>query len=99
MHVTLKTIEKLDALLDEAKEYTECATKAADDQGLRAAYMDLARCHLDGYEKLSKEAERSFERKQQQRPDGSDYRDMCNWHKAKFEERHAQIKRMMDEMR
>ena len=99
MHVTLKTIEKLDGLLDEAHEYIECATKHTDDKSLRDIYIDLARCHLEGYEKLSKEAERAFERKAQTMPEGEIYKQMCDWHKAKFEERYAKIKLMMDQSR
>lgn len=99
MQVTLKTIEKLDDLLEEAEEYMECYNKHSDDQELRATYMDLARCHLDGYEKLSKCAERSCERKRQTMGDSEAYRQMCDWHKAKFEERHAKIKMMMEAAR
>lgn len=99
MHLTLKTIEKLEALLEEADEYVDCANKAGEDQALRSAYMDLARCHFEGYEKLSQAAERTFDRKRQTMPEAEVYKEMCDWHKAKFAERAAKVKMKMEHAR
>lgn len=99
MHVTLKTLEKMDALLDEAHEYIDCARKVSDDPGLKSAYVDLARCHYDGYENLSREAERMMERKRATMSDGEIYKEMCEWHKDKFDERATKIKQMLEQVR
>lgn len=99
MHVTLKMIEKLDNLLDEANEYITCANAHADDSELKSAYLDLARCHFDGYEKLAKCCERSVERKTQSTPAGDTMRQMYAWHKNKFDERASTIKHKLDQAR
>ena len=101
MHVTLKTIEKLDNLLDEADEYVKCAHAHADDSELKGTYLDLARCHFDGYEKLSKCVERSVDRKAQSMQDGKGeaLREMAGWHKDKFDKRAAEIKHRLDQAR
>lgn len=99
MQITLKMVEKLDDLLDEADEYIKCATMHADDSELKAAYLDLARCHYDGYEKLSKCAERAIERKSVGSEHGSAIREMANWHKDKFDKRAMEIKHRLDQAR
>ena len=100
MHVTLKTMEKLDKLLTEADELVTCAS-TCDDQELKSIYMDLARCHYDGYEKLSKATERAVDRKANQYPGekGQTIKEMATWHKDKYDERAAKIKMRMDAMR
>lgn len=100
MHTTLKTMEKLDKLLTEADELITCAS-ICDDPELKSIYMDLARCHYDGYEKLSKAGERMVERKTQQMPDekAQVIREMAAWHKEKYDERAAKIKHRLDSMR
>lgn len=101
MQITLKMIEKLDNLLDEAEEYVKCATQHAhDDNDLKAAYLDLARCHYDGYEKLSKIAERAVDRKATNMGErGLALKEMAEWHKDKFDERAHKIKTKMDNAR
>lgn len=100
MHVTLKTIEKLDDLLDETDEYIKCANAHADDNELKATYLDLARCHFDGYERLSKCAERAVERKAQSGDGiGEGIRQMWGWQKAKFDERAAHLKMRLEQAR
>lgn len=100
MHVTLKTMEKLDDLLDEADEYVTCATAHADDHDLKSAYLDLARCHYDGYEKLAKIAERSVERKASAGGEKAQVvREMAQWHLDKFADRASKIKMRLDQVR
>lgn len=99
MHVTLKTIEKLDNLLDEAEEYVKCATAHSDDSELKNTYMDLARCHYDGYEKLAKCVERSVERKAAGHPEGQAIKEMAGWHMDKFADRASKIKMRMEQAR
>lgn len=100
MHCTLKIIEKLDDLLDEAEEYVSCSTQHGDDQDLKSAYIDLARCHYDGYEKLRKCAERCVERKSTSgHPHAEAMREMAAWHFDKFDERAAKVKHKMDQVR
>lgn len=99
MQMTLKMVEKLDDLLEEAEEYIQCATMHSDNNELKSAYLDLARCHFDGYEKLSKIAERTVERKSAGMPDGQAIKQMMEWHKDKFDERASKIKHKMDQVR
>lgn len=99
MKVTLKTMEKLDDLLDEAEEYIGCAMKHADDSALKMAYLDLARCHYDGYENLSRIAEQSFERKKQTMPESQIYQEMVGWHKEKFLEKANKVKSALEQAR
>lgn len=101
MHVTLKTMEKLDNLLDETEEYIKCANAHADDAELKAAYLDLARCHYNGYENLSRVAEQTMDRKTRNMPDdkASVVREMSGWYKDKFTERAAKIKAKMEAAR
>lgn len=99
MHVTLTMIEKMDNLLDEADEYIKCAHSSADDNDLKSAYLDLARCHFEGYEKLSKCIERAVERKAQTMPNGEAIKEMAGWHKDKFDKRAHEIKARIDKAR
>lgn len=99
MQITLKMIEKLDNLLDEADEYVSCATMHADDSELKNAYLDLARCHYDGYGKLSKCCERAVERKAKTSQHGPAIQEMAGWHKTKFDKRAAEIKQRLDQAR
>lgn len=99
MQITLKMMEKLDNLLNEADELITCATAHSDDPELKAIYLDLARCHYDGYEKLSKAAERSVERKADHMEHGHVLKEMAAWHKDKYDERAAKIKLRLDHMR
>lgn len=99
IYVTMKMIEKLDNLLDEADEYIMCSSAHADDSDLKSAYLDLSRCHLDGYEKLAKCCDHSIERKIQSTPDGDVLRQMYAWHKNKFDERAATIKHKLEQER
>lgn len=100
MQTTLKMIEKLDNLLDETEEYIKCAKMHSDDNELKSTYVDLARCHYEGYEKLSKCAERIAERKVQNMPDGGRVlREMVDWHKDKFDDRARHIKEKFDQIR
>lgn len=99
MQTTLKMVEKLDNLLDETEEYIKCATMHADNSDLKSAYLDLARCHYDGYEKLSKCAERAVERKSAGLPEGQTIRQMMEWHKDKFDERADRLKKKLDQVR
>lgn len=99
MQVTLKMLEKLDNLLDETEEYIKCATMHSDDSDLKSAYLDLTRCHYDGYEKLSKCAERSIERKAAGMPEGQTFRQMVEWHKDKFDDRAAHLKTKLEQAR
>lgn len=99
MHITLKMVEKLDNLLDEADEYIKCATMHADDTELKSTYLDLARCHYDGYEKLSKCCERMVDRKAQGTEHGQAIKEMAGWHKDKFDKRAAEIKHRLEQVR
>lgn len=100
MQVTLKMVEKLDNLLDEADEYIKCATAHADDHELKSTYLDLARCHFDGYEKLSKCCERLVDRKAEaNQQDGHAIREMVGWHKDKFDDRASKIKMRLSQVR
>ncbi len=101
MQVTLKLMERLDDLLDETEEYIGCAMKHADDHGLKSAYLDLARCHFDGYERLSKEAMQQEDRKKHnmQGSDSEAYRQMCDWHREKFAKRASKIKMELEQVR
>lgn len=99
MQICLKMMEKLDDLLNEADEYVQCATQHSDDNELKSAYLDLARCHYDGYEKLSKCAERMADRKAQGHQDGHAIREMVGWHKNRYEERASKIKHKLDQAR
>lgn len=99
MQVTLKMIEKLDNLLDEADEYVQCATMHTDDSELKNTYLDLARCHYDGYEKLSKCCERAVDRKSKTAQHGAAIQEMAGWHKNKFDKRAAEIKQRLDQAR
>ena len=99
MQITLKMIDKLDNLLDEADEYVKCATMHADDSELKSAYLDLARCHYEGYEKLSKCCERMVERKAQGTEHGHSIQEMASWHKDKFDKRAMEIKHKLDQAR
>lgn len=99
MHVTLKVVEKMDELLDEAEELTKCATAHTDDSDLKSIYMDLARCHLDGYERLSATARRSIDRKAaSQGEKGQVVKEMATWHMDKFDKRAKDIKEKMQKV-
>lgn len=99
MHITLKMIEKLDDLLDETEEYIKCATTQSDDSDLKSAYIDLAKCHFEGYEKLSKCCERAVEKKAEHMPEGHAIKEMVEWHKDKFTDRAMKIKARLDQIR
>ncbi len=99
MQVTLKMVEKMEGLLEEADEYITCANTHSDDSELKSIYMDLARCHYDGYEKLSKCCERVVDRKRNQGPEGEALKKMAEWHKDKFDEKAAKVKLRMDHQR
>lgn len=97
MHVTLKVVEKMDNLLDEADELIKCANAHTDDNDLKSIYIDLARCHLDGYERLSNAAQRSIERKAAaQGEKGQAIKEMAHWHMDKFEKRAKEIKEKLN---
>lgn len=100
MQVTLKMCEKMDHLLDEAEELTTCAMRC-DDADLKAVYLDLARCHFDGYEKLARIAGSITERKAQNvgGEKGQVMREMVDWHKDKYRKRAEEIKKKMEEAR
>lgn len=101
MHITLKMVEKMDNLLSESDELITCANTHTDDTELKSIYMDLARCHFENYEKLSKYCERMVERKAQGMPDGQGQalKQMAEWHKDKFDERAAKIKMRLQQAR
>ena len=101
MHITLKMMEKLDNLLNEANEYVTCANAHADDSDLKNAYLELARCHYDGYENLSRAADRAMERKTRNMSDekASVVREMVAWHKDKYDERAKKIKEKIEQSR
>lgn len=99
MQITLKMMEKMDHLLDETEQYLECANRDADNSELRAAYMDLARCHFDGYKKLARCADHACEQKRHQMQDGETYRQMVTWHKDKFEKKAEGIEQRMSKMK
>lgn len=99
MHITLKMIEKLDNLLEEAEEYIECATAHSDDSELKRTYVDLATCHYEGYEKLSKYCERAIERKAHNGTEGQVIKQMADWHRNKFDEKAAKVKRRLEQLR
>lgn len=99
MQIALKMVEKLDNLLDEADEYIKCATMHSDDTELKSAYLDLARCHYEGYEKLSKCCERMAERKAQSSEHGHSIKEMVEWHRDKFTKRAMEIKHKLENAR
>lgn len=99
MQIALKMVEKLDDLLDEADEYIKCAMMHSDDSELKSAYLDLARCHYEGYEKLSKCCERMTERKSQNSDHGHAIKEMVEWHKDKFAKRAMEIKHKLEQAR
>lgn len=99
MQITLKLVEKMDELLDETDELIKCATMHSDNSDLKSAYIDLARCHYDGYEKLAKVAERCVEQKSANLPEGTTIRQMMEWHKDKFDERASKLKHKLDQVR
>lgn len=99
MQITLKMVEKMDELLDEADDLVKCATMHSDDPELKAIYLDLARCHYEGYEKLSKVAERAVDRKSQTTEHGHVIKEMAMWHKDKFDKRAAEIKHKLEQAR
>lgn len=99
MQIALKMVEKLDNLLDEADEYIKCATMHSDDNELKSAYLDLARCHFDGYEKLSKCCERMAERKAAGSEHGHAIKEMVEWHRDKFTKRAMEIKHKLENAR
>lgn len=88
----------MEDLLDETEEYIKCAHEA-DDPDLKSAYHDLARCHFDGFEKLSNCCERAVERKAQHMPDGQRQvvHEMTNWHKEKYDDRAIRIKEKLNQ--
>lgn len=99
MHITLKMIEKLDNLLDETDEYIKCATTHSDDSDLKSAYIDLARCHYEGYEKLIKCCERAVDKKSEHMQEGHFIKQMADWHIDKFNKRAVEIKIRLDQLR
>ena len=101
MQVTLKMVEKMDHLLDEAEELTKCATAHSDDSELKSVYLELARCHYDGYEKLARIAETVVDRKAKNvsGEKGQAMREMVDWHKDKYRKRAMEIKKKMEEVR
>lgn len=101
MKVTLKMVEKMDHLLDEAEELAKCATAHADDAELKSVYIDLARCHYDGYERLANIATRVVDRKSQQvgGEKGEVMREMVDWHKDKYRKRAEDVKKKIEEAR
>ena len=101
MQVTLKMVEKMNHLLDEAKELTKCATAHSDDSELKSVYLELARCHYEGYEKLARIADKVIERKSNNvsGEKGQAMREMVDWHKDKYRKRAEDIKRKMEEAR
>lgn len=100
MEVTLKAVEKLDTLLDEAEEYIECATVHAGDHELKSVYIDLARCHLEGFEKLNNCIKRSVDKKMHEgHQDGHTAAKMFHWYHEKFEKRYKELKEKIDQAR
>lgn len=101
MQSTLKMLEKLDNLLSEADEYVSCANIYSADPDLKAAYIDLARCHYDGYEKLSKCSTRITERKYANMTSEQKHmmQELVDWHKDKFDDRAAKIKMRLEQFR
>lgn len=100
MHITLKMMEKLDKLLEESDELITCAS-TADDPELKSIYLDLARCHYDGYEKLSKCAERAVERKAQNMENGQGHaiKEMVVWHKKKYDDKAEKVYKRLQNAR
>lgn len=100
MQVTMKMCEKMDHLLDETEELVTCANRC-DDTELKAIYMDLARCHFDGYEKLARMASMITDRKAKNvgGEKGQVMREMVDWHKDKYRKRAEDIRKKMDEAR
>lgn len=100
MLVTLKMCDKMDHLLDETDELVTCANRC-DDVDLKAIYMDLARCHFDGYEKLARMANTITERKAKNLggEKGQFIREMVDIHKDKYRKRAEDIRKKMDEAR
>lgn len=96
MQASLKMVEKMDDLLDEAEEYVKCANVHSEDPELKSAYLDLARCHYNGYENLAKCCERVTERKMQGSEHGHAIKEMVEWHKDKFTKRAMEIKHKLD---
>lgn len=101
MQVTLKMVERMDHLLDETEELLKCANAHSDDSELKRVYMDLARCHYDGYENLARIADTVTERKAKNvgGEKGQVMREMVDWHKDKFRKRADEIKKKMEETR
>ena len=99
MQITLKMMQKLDGLLTEADEYITCANAHADNPELKATYLDLARCHYDGYEKLSKCAERAVEQKADHVPHGQAIKEMVAWHKDQYDERAEKVHKRLQNAR
>ena len=101
MQVTLKMVEKMDHLLDEAEELAKCATAHSDDTELKSVYLELARCHYDGYEKLARIASTVTDRKARNvgGEKGQVMREMVDWHKDKYRKRAEDIKRKIEEAR
>lgn len=100
MEITLNAVEKLDCLLDEAKEYITCATAHADDHELKSVYLDLARCHLEGFEKLNNCIKRSVDRKMHEgHQDGTVAAKMFHWYHEKFEKRYKELKEELERAR
>lgn len=100
MQVTLKMVEKMDDLLDETEELLKCANTHSDDSDLKSVYLDLARCHYDGYEKLSQYANRVVERRANGNAEkGQAIREMVDWHKDKFDKRARELKEKMSQVR
>lgn len=100
MQVTLKMCEKMDHLLDEANELVTCANRC-DDSELKSVYLELARCHYDGYEKLARIANTITDRKAKNvgGETGHAMREVVDWHKDKYRKRAEEIKHKIDEAR
>lgn len=96
MQTTLKMVEKMDNLLNEADDYIKCATMHADDQRLKKIYLDLARCHFSGFQDIEAYCLQAAEKKASEKPE-SGIREMVGWHKDKFDERAATIKHKLDQ--
>lgn len=100
MQVTLKMCEKMDKLLDEAEELVTCANRC-DDSELKSVYLDLARCHYDGYEKLANIATRITDRKAKNvgGETGHAMREVVDWHSDKYRKRADEVRKKMDAAR
>lgn len=99
MHITLKMVEKMDRLLEETEDYIKCANMHSDDQQLKKIYLDLARCHFDGFENLEQYCVKAAEQKAAQNPDHKILQEMVGWHKDRFDEKAATIKHKLDNAR